>query len=137
MIRDSEDDELFCGLISVKGVWINGSKVVLVKNQRGEWELPGGKRNANESLEQCLIREFTEELSVSVAPQRVIGAGSHHFFQHIVVIIYGCRAEDPGELLISNEHTDVSSFSLRDLEELKVVPLYRDAIKYWYTERTR
>ena len=36
-------------------------RVALLRNERGEWELPGGKLERGESPEHCLVREIQEE----------------------------------------------------------------------------
>ncbi|MGH8223547.1 MAG: NUDIX domain-containing protein, partial [Woeseiaceae bacterium] len=58
--------------VSVKGVLLLEGQVVLVKNARDEWELPGGRPDAGEEHAQTLTREFLEELSLSVAVGRQI-----------------------------------------------------------------
>ncbi len=51
--------------VSVKAVLLNrDGKVVLLLNEREEWELPGGQIQAGESSVECLVREIREELDV-------------------------------------------------------------------------
>ena len=45
----------------------------------GYWELPGGKREPGESLEQCLMREFREELALSVTVTDALPAVDHTY----------------------------------------------------------
>jgi hypothetical protein len=49
-----------CFPVSVKGVVLTASGVVLLRNERDEWELPGGKLEPGESPAACLVREIEE-----------------------------------------------------------------------------
>lgn len=53
--------------VSVKGVFCApDGRVVLLKNEREEWELPGGRIEDGETPAGCLVREVEEELGVRV-----------------------------------------------------------------------
>lgn len=56
----------------VVGILINGKNEVLIALrpphvvQPGVWEFPGGKVEDNETLENALIREFQEEIGITI-----------------------------------------------------------------------
>ena len=56
--------------VSIKGVVEHDGLFVLLKNERDEWELPGGKLEPGEAIEDCLVREIDEELNLPVAVGR-------------------------------------------------------------------
>lgn len=60
--------------ISVKGIVFEDGKVWLRRNERNEWELPGGKVDEGEQPEQTVVRELLEELGFVVGVRELVGA---------------------------------------------------------------
>jgi mutator protein MutT len=62
------------------GLIVRDGRYLITKRKTGVhleglWEFPGGKREAGESLEQCLVRELHEELDVEITapvPFRIV-----------------------------------------------------------------
>lgn len=58
----------------------------------GLWEFPGGKREVNETFEQCLVRELREELGIEVEVGEVLESLSHAYPEKTVVLkFFRCR----------------------------------------------
>ncbi len=65
-------------------VVIRGGKILVCQRKDddilgGYWEFPGGKREAGESLEECLMRELLEELAIRVRPIRRLTSIEHRY----------------------------------------------------------
>lgn len=51
------------------------------RDENNVWEFPGGKREEGETLEECLKREWLEELNLDIAVGRLIHTRNFHGFR--------------------------------------------------------
>jgi 8-oxo-dGTP pyrophosphatase MutT (NUDIX family) len=133
----ASDDPVFRGLISLKAVIWQGERVVLLRSHRGYWDLPGGKLERGEHLTEALIRECREELGIAVTPGPLLDAGLHHYYDDIVVLVYGCHVAPFTALRHTAEHAQVTAVTLAELACLELPSLYRRAIHAWATDPRR
>lgn len=58
----------------------------------GLWEFPGGKREPDESFEECLVRELREELGIEVEVGELLESLSHAYSEKTVLLkFFRCR----------------------------------------------
>src|SRR4051812_33112309 len=98
--------------VSVKGVIIRNGSVILLRNERDEWELPGGKLELSESPERCLTREISEELCLDIEPRQLLDTWVYTIARgvHVLVITYGCSESAKSDAMLSHEHKELRWF---------------------------
>lgn len=83
--------EVAVGIVCENTIEPAGARVLISRRAAagvlgGYWEFPGGKLEANESAEACVVRELREELGVEVCPTSVLDA-IEHTYDHARVVL--------------------------------------------------
>jgi 8-oxo-dGTP pyrophosphatase MutT (NUDIX family) len=133
MTYQPRDNEARQFPVAVKGVLIRDGKVVLLRNERDEWELPGGKLELSESPEQCLAREVAEELQLDVVPEIILDSWVYTIVPGVSVLVlaYGCLESSQGKAVLSDEHKELRWFPLPEIDGLRMPEGYKMSIKSW------
>jgi len=75
----------------------HGGKLLITRRHAaahlgGLWEFPGGKREPDETFEQCLVREIREELGVEISVGKLFESVTHAYPEKTVRLkFFVCR----------------------------------------------
>jgi len=106
----------------------------------GLWEFPGGKREANETFEECLVRELREELGIEVEVGELLESLTHAYPEKTVVLkFFRCRwkANEP-QAIDCGDLKWVTAAELRNYEfpaaDARLLEMLQRSIKIWNVE---
>ena len=133
MAYSPRDNEAHRFPVSVKGVVIRNGAVVLLRNERDEWELPGGKLELSESPESCVAREIEEELQLAVKTERLLDSWVYTIVPgtHVLIVTYGCSETVERPAVLSHEHQQLAWFPLAEVDALRMPEGYKASIRSW------
>jgi ADP-ribose pyrophosphatase YjhB (NUDIX family) len=125
--------------VSIKSVFCSPSgEVVLLMNERDEWELPGGRIEIGETPAECVEREIREELDLLVSAEELLDT---YLFEvvpekYVFIATYACTLSGHFSPRISEEHKRIGLFS-PDALPPNLPQGYRSSIENWQLGRLK
>lgn len=118
--------------VIVKGIILYEEKVLVLKRSNtdeigaGNWEFVGGSIEYGEGLEEALLREIKEEISIDVKIEKILYATTYNAKpnRYDVIIVYKCKAEDDN-IKLSEEHSEYKWVNEKELRQY----VYKDIVE--------
>lgn len=116
--------------ISVKAVINWRGRLPLLRNEREEWELPGGKLDLGESPAVTVAREIREELGWDAVVGEPFHAWVYRIFpeRHVFVLTYLATYDGDASPAYSHEHKELVLVRPAEVEGLTMPRDYKDAV---------
>ena len=124
-----------CGVVIEKE-----GKILLVKRKfqpyKGDWSLPAGFMEYDESPEQCAIREIKEELNVDVKLDGLYGvySGKDDPRTHAILIMYWAKVIG-GEMKPGDDAEEIRFFAKDEIPQNIAFLAHRQIIKEFFGGR--
>jgi 8-oxo-dGTP pyrophosphatase MutT (NUDIX family) len=134
----ADDNNAYRFPVSVKGVVIDQhDRVLLLRNCRNEWELPGGKLELGEDPAACVAREIEEEANWPVKVRDILDSWVYHICEGVDVLIvtYGCDLQTGRPPVLSHEHKEIGLFAADEVPGLNMPDGYKRSVADWFSRR--
>ena len=114
-------------IIAAGGLVSNENNELLMIYRRGKWDLPKGKLDEGETIEQCAVREVQEETGLTaIELQKLVGITYHQYFDTYVnadvtkeTHWYAMQAA-PGQQLVAQTTEDIEEIEWVRKEILEI-----------------
>ena len=90
----------------------------------GKWDLPGGKLEHEEILEEAVAREVWEETEISIVPGEIAGYATFELPEKRVIAMVYDGGYIVSDVKLSHEHTEYSWIPLEEILKMHALPNY-------------
>ena len=123
--------------VAIKGILHKDNKVLLLKTTTNKWELPGGRMDFGEDVEQTLCREIKEEIgfeNIEIGElvnfwsfTNVRKETNHHF------IIFDFEIfTNEGKIKLSDEHIEYKWAGIDDFEKMDMKEGHKESLRKYF-----
>ena len=107
--------------VSIKAIIIDNDRILCLKNERNEWDFPGGKINFNENIEECLKREVKEETNLEIKDLKILKPFNLKINDvSVFILLYLAEISCDSSIITSFEHSEYNFFSKSEIENLNM-----------------
>src|SRR5207253_4899938 len=106
-----------CAIIEDNGKVLCAQRIELM-NLPLKWEFPGGKLEAGETLETCLIREIKEELGIEISIGEKLPASRHTYSSTKEICLHPFICTIQAGHISLKEHKQIAWVQLFELKQL-------------------
>jgi 8-oxo-dGTP diphosphatase len=109
----------------------------MINETETHWDIPGGRIEPEEALQDALRREIIEETSLQIETEPELLTAQDIFVPaadlHVVRLTY--RLQGDGDVALSHEHQDTKWVTLEEALALNLDPYLREALANQKTPR--
>lgn len=122
--------------IGVKGIIQDqdGRVLILKDSSTGKWEVPGGRMDENQTIEEAFSREIGEEIEDASLEEfggllfAAQGAFKVENAHKLLLIFYSVKVRLPSKLTLSSEHMDSAWVDEQSLSNYALYPSDKAAV---------
>lgn len=126
--------------VGVKGIIRRGESILILRDAgRQKWELPGGRLDQGQDMNEAFSREIAEEIENAAAEELgdtvhvAIGDFTVENDHSLILVFREAKVTLPTDIKLSDEHDDSKWISALELDDLDIYSTDKEALQRAFT----
>ena len=117
--------------VSVKALIFDNRRILILKNDKGDWDLPGGKiENSDKNIEHRLKKEVFEETQLELKIFNLISSSVINYSgTKVIILVFKCEIIGNSAVNLSHEHSKFLFADLKSIDSYHLPTWIKDALK--------
>ena len=117
--------------VSIKALIFDDKRILILKNDKGDWDLPGGKiENNDKNVESRLRDEVFEETQLELKVFNLISSSIINYSgTKVIILVFKCKIIGNSAVKLSHEHSKFLFADLKSINSYHLPIWIKDALK--------